>query len=68
MIFEHSEKVKALVARLEAFMDAHIYPNEDAHHEWVNDPVRLWQYWPGLDALKAEAKSQGLWNLFLPHE
>ena len=27
MIFEHSEKVKALVARLEAFMDAHIYPN-----------------------------------------
>jgi acyl-CoA dehydrogenase len=49
-------------------MDQHIYPNERAHDDWVEDPAHLWQHWPGLDALKAEARAQGLWNLFLPHE
>jgi acyl-CoA dehydrogenase len=66
--FEHSDKVKALLARLEAFMDEHVYPNERAHNAWVNDPARLWQHWPKLDELKAQARAQGLWNLFLPHE
>jgi hypothetical protein len=28
MDFEHSDKVKALQAKLGAFMDQHIYPNE----------------------------------------
>jgi len=68
MNFEHSDKVQTLLAQLEAFMDAHVYPNERAHDDWVNDPTRLWQHWPGLDALKAQARAQGLWNLFLPHE
>ena len=68
MNFDHSDKVKTLLAQLEAFMDQHIYPNEQAHDDWVHDPATLWQHWPGLDALKAEARKQGLWNLFLPHE
>ena len=68
MNFDHSDKVKTLLAQLEAFMDQHIYPNEQAHDDWVHDPDKLWQHWPGLDALKAEARKQGLWNLFLPHE
>ena len=68
MNFEHSDKVQTLLARLQAFMDQHIYPNERTHDDWVHDPARLWQYWPGLDALKAEARQQGLWNLFLPHD
>ena len=49
-------------------MDQHIYPQETAHNDWVKDPARLWQYWPGLEALKARSRAQGLWNLFLPHE
>ena len=68
MNFDHSDKVKTLQAQLEAFMDQHIYPNERAHDDWVNDPSKLWQHWPVIDTLKAEAKQQGLWNLFLPHE
>ncbi|MFN3858961.1 MAG: acyl-CoA dehydrogenase family protein [Caulobacter sp.] len=68
MNFEHSDKVKALIARVEAFMDEHIYPNETAYHDFVHDPANLWQEWPGMEALKDKARSQGLWNLFLPHE
>ncbi len=68
MNFDHSDKVQTLLAQMEAFMDQHVYPNERAHDDWVHDPDKLWQYWPGLDALKAEARRQGLWNLFLPHD
>ena len=68
MNFEHTDKVKDLIARLEAFMDEHIYPNEHDFHDFVHDPANLWQEWPKMDALKAIAKEQGLWNLFLPHE
>lgn len=68
MNFEHSAKVRELQAKLEKFMDAHIYPNEHAFHEWGRDPKNLWIHWPKLDELKAMAKAEGLWNLFLPHE
>jgi acyl-CoA dehydrogenase len=68
MNFEHSDKVKALIAKLEGFMDEHIYPNEHAHHAFVEDPANLWQEWPGMEPLKEKARAQGLWNLFLPHE
>ncbi|MCC5857211.1 MAG: acyl-CoA dehydrogenase family protein [Ectothiorhodospiraceae bacterium] len=68
MNFDHSEKVQKLIARLERFMEEHIYPNEEAQHAWVNDPANQWKHWPGLDALKAKARAEGLWNLFLPEE
>ena len=68
MNFDHTDKVKTLLAQLQAFMDQHVYPNERAHDDWVDDPAHLWQHWPGLDALKDLARAQGLWNLFLPHD
>jgi len=68
MNFEYTDKVNALLTKLQAFMDQHIYPQEKAHNDWIKDPTRLWQVWPGMDELKAEARAQGLWNLFLPHE
>ena len=68
MNFEPTEKMRALSARLEAFMDAHVYPAEKEEHEWHADPAHLWQPWPGLDALKEKARAEGLWNLFLPHD
>jgi acyl-CoA dehydrogenase len=68
MNFEHTPKVKALIKRLEAFMDQHIYPVEEEEHSWSTDPANTWKPWPKLDALKAKAKEQGLWNLFLPED
>jgi acyl-CoA dehydrogenase len=68
MNFEHTDKVKDLLARVSAFMDEHIYPNEADYYEFVHDQNNLWQEWPKMEALKAKAKALGLWNLFLPHE
>ena len=68
MDFEPTQKVRELKAKLEKFMDAHIYPNEHDHHAFVRNPDNLWKHWPKLDELKEKAKAEGLWNLFLPHE
>ena len=64
MNFEYSEKVQALREKLIAFMDEHIFPNEELMHEQVaQDP---WNTPPLMQELKEKAKAQGLWNLFLP--
>jgi acyl-CoA dehydrogenase len=68
MNFEYSEKMKALIARLEAFMDEHVYPSERERYEWVHAEANRWKPWPRLEALKAKAREAGLWNLFLPEE
>ncbi|WP_077145336.1 acyl-CoA dehydrogenase family protein [Sphingopyxis sp. KK2] len=68
MNFEYSDKVAGLIAQIEAFMDEHIYPNEQAYYDFVHDQNNRWQEWPGMEALKEKAREQGLWNLFLPHE
>jgi acyl-CoA dehydrogenase len=65
MEFDHSPKVKELQARLRAFMDAHVYPNEPRHDAEVDRPDR-WQPTPVVEELKTLAKAAGLWNLFLP--
>jgi acyl-CoA dehydrogenase len=63
--FEYSAKSKELQARLVAFMDAHIYPNEKRFRDEVASGDR-WQPVALIDTLKKEARAQGLWNLFLP--
>jgi len=65
MDFEYSAKVKDLQARLNAFMDAHVYPNERRFHDEVAEGDR-WQPTRVVEELKAKARSEGLWNLFLP--
>jgi len=67
MIFEHNEKTKELIARVEAFMDAHIYPNEETYAKQMEGfGTNRWQVVPILEELKEKAKAEGLWNLFLP--
>ncbi|MCU5784698.1 putative acyl-CoA dehydrogenase [Alcanivorax balearicus MACL04] len=68
MNFDHSEKTLELLARLQRFMDTYIAPREQEEHDWVTDPARVWQPWPGLEELKEQARAEGLWNLFLPKE
>ncbi|MBA6225225.1 acyl-CoA dehydrogenase family protein [Colwellia sp. MB02u-18] len=64
MDFEYSDKVKELMARVSTFMDSHVYPVEAQMHEQVAQDQ--WSTPPLMEALKAKAKAQGLWNLFLP--
>ncbi|MDF1868179.1 MAG: acyl-CoA dehydrogenase family protein, partial [Saprospiraceae bacterium] len=66
MNFEHSEKSKALLEKLNAFFEAHIYPNEKEVDAFHHDHANIWKKWPGLEILKDKAKEAGLWNLFLP--
>ncbi len=65
MNFEYSDKVKDLQARVQAFMDEHVYPNEEVFEEQVDEGDR-WQPTAIVEELKAKAKAAGLWNLFLP--
>jgi acyl-CoA dehydrogenase len=65
--FAYSEKVEALRARLLAFMDEHIYPNEAVYEAQQAAMSDRWQPVPIVDALKPKAREAGLWNLFLPH-
>src|SRR5437868_795674 len=65
MEFEYSSKTRELVERVSAFMDAQVYPNEQRFRREVDEGDR-WAPVPLMEELKAKAKAQGLWNLFLP--
>jgi acyl-CoA dehydrogenase len=69
MQFEHTEKVRSLVARLEAFFEENIHPHEAAVAELVagREGKARWEPIPLVESLKPKAKAAGLWNLFLPH-
>ncbi len=70
MDFDYSPRTKELQARLLAFMDQHIYPNEKAFHEEVERNGRekgnRWIPTELIERLKPLARDEGLWNLFLP--
>lgn len=65
MLFAISPKAQDYQGRLLAFMDRHVYPNENAYHEQGRTGDR-WQPRPIVEDLKNHAKEAGLWNLFLP--
>ncbi|NRA85628.1 MAG: acyl-CoA dehydrogenase family protein [Gammaproteobacteria bacterium] len=64
MNFEYSEKVQNLIERVSAFMEKNILPVEELMHQQVAETN--WSTPPLMEALKAKAKAEGLWNLFLP--
>ena len=65
MLFEFPPHVRELEARLRAFMDEHIYPNEKRYHQQIAVDDR-WQPTAIIEELKPKARAAGLWNLFLP--
>jgi acyl-CoA dehydrogenase len=65
-MFEYSERTRELRERLEAFMDEFVYPNEKTFHEQVETGEDRWSTPPIMKDLKEKARSEGLWNLFLP--
>ncbi|WUR15759.1 acyl-CoA dehydrogenase family protein [[Empedobacter] haloabium] len=70
MDFEYSQRCQDLRARLVAFMDEHIYPNEQAFEKEVDENGHTqgnrWIPTTLVERLKPLARERGLWNLFLP--
>jgi len=64
-MYEPSPRAADLEQRLLAFMDDHVYPNEQRFFDEVAAGDR-WQPAPIVEELKAKARAEGLWNLFLP--
>ncbi|MCP3101178.1 acyl-CoA dehydrogenase family protein [Myxococcus sp. K15C18031901] len=73
MDFEPSARSKDYLERVKRFMREHVEPNEARYHQEVFESARAgdWKTWPVssvMEELKAKARAQGLWNLFLPDE
>jgi acyl-CoA dehydrogenase len=66
MDFEFSGKVKDLQGRLQAFMEEHVYPNEQRVHDEIER--NRWSPTRTVEELKPKARTAGLWNLFLPND
>ena len=70
MNFDYTPKVKDMQARLLAFMDEHIYPNEGRFFAEIaanRAKGNAWVPTTLIEELKPKAKAAGLWNLFLPN-
>ncbi len=69
MDFNHSPEAKKVIDKLNAFMRDYVVPLEIAlfhAHEQTSGDWTQWQADARIEALKAKAKAEGLWNLFLP--
>ncbi|MFF5175837.1 acyl-CoA dehydrogenase family protein [Micromonospora sp. NPDC000089] len=66
MEFAYDARTVELRERLTAFLDECVLPAEPVHHEQVAAAGDPWARPPVMGELKAEARSRGLWNLFLP--
>ena len=66
MHFEFNDRTKELVGRVQDFMDRYVYPNEEVYYEQLEEGDDRWKIIPVLEELKAKAREEGLWNLFLP--
>ena len=70
MDFAFDTRTEELQGRLLDFVETQVYPAERVFHSQVAALENRWAWTtvPVLAELRAEAKSRGLWNLFLPGE
>ena len=66
MDFSYNDRTRALMAQLETFMDEHIIPNDEVYKNAIQQSDDPWQVPTLMEGLKAKAREQGLWNLFMP--
>ncbi|MFF1594368.1 acyl-CoA dehydrogenase family protein [Streptomyces sp. NPDC058286] len=66
MDFAFDARTEELRAKLLAFMDEHVYPAEAVADEQRAQLASPWDTPSVVEELKAEARRQGLWNLFMP--
>ncbi|MEJ2533701.1 MAG: acyl-CoA dehydrogenase family protein, partial [Halioglobus sp.] len=65
-MYTFSDKSLEFQARLSAFMDEHIYPNEETYAQQLTAAPSRFAALPLMDDLKEKARQAGLWNLFVP--
>ncbi|MBK5232351.1 MAG: acyl-CoA dehydrogenase family protein [Thermoleophilia bacterium] len=69
MDFEPGSEIIALRDRVRAFQEEHVYPKETELLDSLDSEVKEGVPYPaGLVEIRAKAKAEGLWNLFLPDE
>ena len=66
MEFQYNDRTAELQAKLRAFWQEHVLPAEPVHARQINESPDPFGHPPIIEELKAEARRQGLWNLFLP--
>jgi acyl-CoA dehydrogenase len=69
MDFAQTERTKRLQAKIEAFLQEHVYPREPDFFAEVAENRRKGNPWAAtraIEDLKQKARAQELWNLFLP--
>ncbi|MGH8758269.1 MAG: acyl-CoA dehydrogenase family protein [Burkholderiales bacterium] len=71
MDFNFSDKVRDLQKKVGAFMDAHVYPNENRFFEEIEENRRKGNAWIPtriIEDLKPKSRAAGLWNLWRPKD
>jgi len=67
MDFAHSPRAQELLSRLASFQEREIAPREEPYLRELLASADPWKpLSPVIDELKAKARKEGLWNLFLP--
>ncbi len=66
MDFAVSEKGQDYINRVKAFMQEEIFPIEKDYFKSLKELDNSWVVLPIVEELKAKARTQGLWNMFLP--
>ena len=68
-MYHQTERSLDLQKRVSDFMDAHIFPNEQRYEEEIRANEKAGNAYTTvklMEELKAKARAEGLWNLFLP--
>lgn len=68
MDFSYSTRTRELLGRLGQFMDEYVYPAERVYDEQIAAADNPHEQPPVMRELQAEARRQGLWNLFMTHD
>ena len=68
MDFAYSTKVEDFRTRLNDFMESHVYPAESTYRAQMEESGNPHHHPEVIEDLKKEARSRGLWNLFLPDD
>ncbi|WP_258112845.1 acyl-CoA dehydrogenase family protein [Alicyclobacillus sp. SP_1] len=68
MDFSYSEKTSMWLDKLKAFMAEVVLPNESTYYQQLKSADSRFTIPPIMEEMKALARAEGLWNLFLPDE